>query len=1102
MTAIEIDLGRILDALPGLVWTALPDGRAEYVGKGWLDYTGMPFEDAIGAGWLAAVNPEDTPQLLTAWGAIIASGRVGEVEARLRRHDGEYRWFLFRACPMPEPSGEVARWCGMNFDIDDRVRAEEIAHEHQRRYEQVIDGLPVITALFSPTGKIIFRNRQMLEYLGETAERDEAQPSAYNYHPDDRHEVLSAWSASTRTGRPFDREARLRRGDGTYRWHRTVVFPLRNAAEEIELWYGLSIDIEDTKRAEAKLAAEKRLLELVVMNLPLPEVLTALCRRVEDLAHGACCSILLVEPGRTHFRLGAGPSLPAGFNAASDGSPIDAGCTPSALAVTRSAPVVTSDPANDPRWQGTAWSALMTEHGLRSCRSMPIVSGGKEVLGAFDVYRRATDVVAPSDEQELIERFAQLAGIAIERARAAAALTAGDAELREAYRHLTEAQRLSQTGSFTADLVADKHNWSEEFYRICDFEPGTEVKTQTLQDIVHPEDLAAFSNAVQSGLAGEEPDFLFRIVTRRGVVKHLRGIARVTEQVAGRPIFMGAVQDVTESRIAEMALQASEAELRRAYAHLTEAQQLSATGSFTSDLLADEHIWSEELYRVFEADPATKPTLQSVAAVVHPEDLQTYLAEVERGIAGQDLDFVFRIVTAKGSVKHLHAAARLSEQVAGRPVFRGAVQDVTESKIAEAAIKESEAELRQAYRHLTEAQRLSKTGSFTSDLMADHHTWSDEFYRICGFEPGSEITIQKLQDIIHPEDVPAYQEAIQRGLDGEEASFGYRILPAPGVVKHLRGTARLTEQAAGRPIFIGAIQDVTETKAAEEALNRARTELTNMARVTTLGALTASIAHEVNQPLAGIITNASTCLRMLGADPPNVEGARATAQRTIRDGNRASDVIQRLRTLFARKQPKLEPVDLNDAAREVLALSASELQQCRVVLRTDLADGLPAVSGDRIQLQQVMLNLVRNACDAMSEVTDRARDLTVTTSFDAGSVTLCVRDAGVGIEPQNMERLFDAFFTTKTDGMGVGLSISKSIIEGHEGRLWADANDGAGATLSFSVPVGAGDMAATRRSRAGEKSEHSRGRAESNPEPVQPGSTNSGRESPNSKRNG
>jgi len=272
-----------------------------------------------------------------------------------------------------------------------------------------------------------------------------------------------------------------------------------------------------------------------------------------------------------------------------------------------------------------------------------------------------------------------------------------------------------------------------------------------------------------------------------------------------------------------------------------------------------------------------------------------------------------------------------------------------------------------------------------------------------------------------------------------------------GVVKHLRGFAH---RIADRPVFVGAVQDVTASKMAQEALNKAGAELARVSRVTTMSALTASIAHEVNQPLSGIITNAGTCLRMLDTVPPDLDGARETARRTIRDGNRASDVITRLRALFIKKEFTLEQMDLNEAIREVIALSSNDLQRHRVILHSELADGLPLVAGDRIQLQQVIVNLVRNAADAMVDVQDRPRQLLIRTEYENGErVRLTVRDAGVGLPPQNANALFDAFHTTKSGGMGIGLFVSRSIIDRHRGRLWAEPNDGApGATFAFSIP--------------------------------------------------
>ncbi len=274
--------------------------------------------------------------------------------------------------------------------------------------------------------------------------------------------------------------------------------------------------------------------------------------------------------------------------------------------------------------------------------------------------------------------------------------------------------------------------------------------------------------------------------------------------------------------------------------------------------------------------------------------------------------------------------------------------------------KRAEAQVEQAYLRLAEAQQLSKTGSFITDLLADDHNWSEETFRIFEFDPATKVTVRMIRDIVHRDDLPTFDAVIARGMTGTDVDFVFRIVTARGAIKHIRGMARVMVQVSGHPLFIGALQDVTESKIVEEALDKARSELAHVARITTLNALTASIAHEINQPLASLITNASICLRRLNADPPNVDGARETVVRTIRDGNRVSDVITRLRALFSKKEFTLEVLDLNEATREVIALSLSDLQRNRVVLRAELAEDLPPVIGDRVQLQQVTLT-----CSAM-----------------------------------------------------------------------------------------------------------------------------------------
>jgi PAS domain S-box-containing protein len=392
----------------------------------------------------------------------------------------------------------------------------------------------------------------------------------------------------------------------------------------------------------------------------------------------------------------------------------------------------------------------------------------------------------------------------------------------------------------------------------------------------------------------------------------------------------------------------------------------------------------------------------------------------------------------------------------GHKTFTGFLRDISKRKQAEQALRRSEA-------FLAEAQHLSHTGSFSWRVATDEITWSEQLYRIYELESSVPVTLELISTRVHPEDLTLYEKMVEQARNGgNDFEWQYRLLMPDHSIKYMHALAQATRDQDGRLEYIAAVQDVTARRLAEEARDKARSELAHVARVMSLGTLTASIAHEVNQPLSGIVTNAGTCLRMLAADPPNVDGARETARRTIRDGNRASEVITRLRALYGKKDPTSESVDLNEATRAVLALSLGELQRSRVILRPELADDLPLVTGDRVQLQQVILNLIRNAADAMSGVDDRPRQLLIRTEQDEDDrVRLTVQDAGVGFDPKAVDRLFESFYTTKNDGMGIGLSISHSIIESHHGRLWATLNDGPGATFSFSIPRASEGAAST-----------------------------------------
>jgi PAS domain S-box-containing protein len=367
--------------------------------------------------------------------------------------------------------------------------------------------------------------------------------------------------------------------------------------------------------------------------------------------------------------------------------------------------------------------------------------------------------------------------------------------------------------------------------------------------------------------------------------------------------------------------------------------------------------------------------------------------------------------------------------------------------------KRAEAEIEQAYLRLAEAQRVSKTGSFVTDLLLDEHDWSEELCRIFEIEPGTRITAELIRTLFHPEDLPVFEDAFKRAVDGQERDIdiSYRIITPAGNVKHLHAVTHILEKISGRPIYIGAIQDVTESKVAEQALTRARTELAHMARVTTLSALTASIAHEISQPIFAVITSADACLRWLNRDQPEVQRAQEAAMRIEDDGKRAAEIITHLKSFYKKDvSPEREMVSVNDLVGEMLVLLRSEADRRPVVMRTELAPDLPSASADRVQLQQVLMNLMLNGIEAMSE---RGGELKITTRREGGEVMVSVSDTGEGIPADKLEEIFNPFVTTKAEGTGMGLAISQTIIESHGGRLWATVNPDRGSTFHFTLPT-------------------------------------------------
>ena len=691
-------------------------------------------------------------------------------------------------------------------------------------------------------------------------------------------------------------------------------------------------------------------------------------------------------------------------------------------------------------------------------------------------------------EQRVQERTSQLTSLnrellkeVLQRQRAEEALMASEA-------YLAAAQRVSRTGSFGWSVPSGHIVWSDETFRILEHDPANKPTVQVILQRTHPDDRALVQETLDQAARDKKAfDFEHRLLMPDGSVKHIRVAAQPsTHHESGNFEFVGAVTDITESKLAEESLRQSES-------HLAEAQRLTHTGSWVWQIAGRDALHlSDEWYRIYGFDPEKgMPTWEERLQRIHPEDRALYQETISRAINEKsDYEMEFRAILPSGSVKFVHTVGHPLMSASGDLLqFVGISIDVTERKRAE-GLREGEsrileriardAPLEEILDHLVRVVEAQFVGLLCSVLLLDEdgqharhgaapnlpESYAQAIDGLCiGPTAGSCGTAMYQKEPVVVTDI--LRDPLWEPYRAVAEPYGFRACWSTPILAHsgkVLGSFAMyyREPRSPSPAEARALEMAThlagiaiERKLAREErerLRQAQADLAHINRVTTLGELTASLAHEIKQPISAAATDARTCMRWLHRDEPDLAEASEAASRIVKDVTRAADIINRISSLFKKGPLQHELVDVNVLIGEMIALLRSEASRFSISIRGDLGNDLPKVTADRVQLQQVLMNLMLNGIEAMKDV-GVGGELTIKSHQDDNHhLLISVGDTGVGLEPEKATQIFDAFFSTKPLGTGMGLPISKSIIESHGGRLWATSNSGRGATFQFTLP--------------------------------------------------
>ena len=990
----EAKLWEVIGTIPVIAWSNLPDGSNEFLNKRWSEYTGLSAEESHGWGWQAAMHAEDLEVLMNKRRAAMISGQRSEVEGRFRRYDGIYRWFLIRDEPFCDEAGRIVRWYGTSTDIHDRKVVEDELKRSEERYRVVVETASDVVISMNESGVVILANAATKRIFGYEAGELIGRPLTMLMPESMQKPHASGYERYVRTG---ERHVNWQGAEFIARRANGKEFPVEVSFGEMNaggqrIFTGFIRDISEKKRAERALLASERSLSLIINTMPV----LAWSARPDGSRD------FINQRWLSYTGLSAAQAQDWGWVQATHPKDLDR---------------ITD------YWQSIlkTGEAGEIEFRLRRFdgsyrwflfRASPLLDQSGAIV---KWYGTNTDIDDLKQAEEALRESEDESRLIVDSIPGLITVVTTGGEIERANLPVFE---------YFGKLPEDLGNWSTG-------------------DSVHAEDRSGVIQAIKQALTSGDPaDFEARLRRFDGVYRwfHIRGLPLRDRQ--GRIVrwyFLDT--DVDEVKRAEEALKSRSRDLK-----LTIDTIPALVWSARADGSVD--FFSQRWLNYTGLSPAEAQEWGWTQAF-HPEDMERLTIYWQSMmVSGEAGEIEARLRRFDGYYRWFFIRADALRDEGGTIVrWYGTNTDIDDRKRAEEGLRQSEINLRQITETIPEM-----LWSATPDGAIDY--CNGRLLDYTGFR-AEEVMYDGWMRLVYPDDLDASAQAWRLSIAiGSPFRVEARIFHVSDkTYRWCVASARPLLDELGRIVkWHGTVVDMHDWKKAQEEIRETQAELAKMMRVTTMGQLTASIAHEVNQPLSGIMTNAGTCLRMLDSDPANIDGARETARRTLRDGKRASEVIARLRSLFNNKEVVSEPVDLNDAAREVIALLLSELQRSEVIVRHEFADNLPAVKGDRVQLQQVILNLLRNATDAMGGVERRARRLFIRTEQDGEDVRLTVRDSGVGFDPAAADRLFESFYTTKRDGMGIGLAVSRSIIEAHGGRLWATTNDGPGATFAFSIP--------------------------------------------------